>query len=560
MKKIRDTHINIITSDDANSNSTKEGDCKINRKNYYELSLSLMFSLWCFVFLFYSRFGHSHENGGDPKFSIREKIKLEEIVRSFLGNYSTIDCKPHPQLQQQNASKTVQEHSNDRASRSAYLGLDEFRTKTMQGKVEEADCQLGNITHRLEPDGTEYNYASASKGAKVLGHNKETKGASNILGKDQDKYLRNPCSVGDKFVVIELSEETLVDAIKIANFEHHSSNFKDFEFSGSLTYPTETWTPLGKFVAANVKHAQRFMLTEPKWVRYLRLKLLSHYGSEFYCTLSILEVYGIDAIERMLEDLIVVSQGTDPPNQSSDSKMIGNPSLGSEDGSSDKERTAQLSNGVGSGNERVEEDQKVNKESGKTAPLKKTVLNHVNEVRRVPGDTVLKILMQKVRSLEVNLSVLQEYIKELNRRNEDVLPEIEKELTRSTSLLEKANFEIRALTEWKEATEKANIKLHPWKSMVTSQIEMLVRENAMLRSDVEKVLQDQASLGNKELAVLAVSFFFACVAVLKLVSEQVLRFFRDSNHKSQSINRASTGWVLVLVSSSLTTFITLLYS
>ncbi|KAI3929353.1 hypothetical protein MKX01_006589 [Papaver californicum] len=233
----------------------------------------------------------------------------------------------------------------------------------MQGKVEEVDCQLGNITHRLEPDGTEYNYASASKGAKVLGHNKETKGASNILGKDQDKYLRNPCFVGDKFVVIELYEETLVDAIKLANFEHHSSNFKDFEFSGSLTYPTETWTPLGKFVAANVKHAQRFMLTEPKWLRYMRLKLLSHYGSEFYCTLG-----------------------------------------------------------------------------------------------------------------------------------------------------------------------------------------------------VERVLKDQASLGNKELAVLAVSFSFSCVVMLKLVSEQVLMYFSDFNNKSRSIRGASSGWVLILVSSSLTTFITLLDS
>ncbi|RZC70864.1 hypothetical protein C5167_034008 [Papaver somniferum] len=524
----------------------------------------------CSVYPFYYYYNDNLANhdfvSADPNFSIREKNKLEEIVWSFLGNYSAIECKTHPQVQQDNASKIVQEQNNDRASRSTYLGLDEFRTKAMQGKVEEVDCQLGNITHRLEPDGTEYNYASASKGAKVLGHNKETKGASNILGKDQDKYLRNPCSVGDKFVVIELSEETLVDAIKIANFEHHSSNFKDFEFSGSLTYPTETWTPLGKFVAANVKHAQRFMLTEPKWVRYLRLKLLSHYGSEFYCTLSILEVYGIDAIERMLEDLIVVSQGT-VPNQSTDPKLSGNPSLGPEEGSFDNERSIQVSNGLGyssKGNEKVEEEQKDYKESGKTAPLKKMVSNHVTEVRqpngRVPGDTVLKILMQKVRSLEVNLSVLQEYIKELNRRNEDVLPELEKELTRSSLLLEKAKFEIRVLTDWKEATERAHIDLDSWKSVVTSQVDILVRENAMLRLDVERVLKDQASLANKEVAVLAVSFFFACVAVLRLVSEQVLMYFSDFNNKSRSIRRASSGWVLILVSSSLTTFITLLYS
>ncbi|OVA06272.1 Sad1/UNC-like [Macleaya cordata] len=558
MKKNRDTHINISNNDDDNI-KIKKDDCKKNRKSFYELSLSLIFSLWCFLFLFYSRLGHSHENG-DPKFSLRERNRLEEAVWRFLGN-SALECNLQPQ--KHNTSKPVQEQNNERASRLNYLGLDEFRNKTMQGKVQEVGYDLGNITHRLEPDGTEYNYASASKGAKVLGHNKEAKGASNILGKDQDKYLRNPCSVEEKFVVIELSEETLVDAIKIANFEHYSSNFKDFEFSGSLTYPTEKWTPLGKFVAANVKHAQRFMLTEPKWVRYLRLKLLSHYGSEFYCTLSLLEVYGIDAIERMLEDLIPVSEGTHP-DQSSDPNLLGKPSLRSEPGSSNKERTVPVSSGVDSASkEKVDDEQKLNKEIMKTAALKITVPDPVIEVRqqpngRVPGDTVLKILMQKVRSLEINLSVLQEYIKELNRRHVDVLPELERELSRNDLLLEKANSEIKALMEWKEAMEKGNRELESWKSVVSSQIDILVRENAMLRSDVERVLRDQASLGNKELAVLAVSFSFACVAVFKLVSEQVLMLF--GNFKSEKVCRTSTGWVLILVSSSLTTFITLLYS
>ncbi|XWS38211.1 hypothetical protein CRYUN_Cryun19dG0111100 [Craigia yunnanensis] len=78
---------------------------------------------------------------------------------------------------------------------------------------------------------SEYNYASAMRGAKVVAHNKEAKGANNILGKYHDKYLRNPRSVEG-----------------------------------------------------------------------------NHYGSEFYRTLSVVEVYGVDAIERMLEDLVVPSE------------------------------------------------------------------------------------------------------------------------------------------------------------------------------------------------------------------------------------------------------------
>ncbi|KAK4744910.1 hypothetical protein SAY87_011222 [Trapa incisa] len=141
------------------------------------------------------------------------------------------------------------------------LNLTEFRSTRSQEKGLGVPTWLVNITHRLELDGSGYNYASASKGAKVVAHNKETKGTSNILGKDHDKYLRNPCSAGAKFVVIELAEDTLVDVVRIANFEHYSSNFKDFKLSGTLSYPTETWTPLGNFVAQNIKHIQSFKLT-----------------------------------------------------------------------------------------------------------------------------------------------------------------------------------------------------------------------------------------------------------------------------------------------------------
>ena len=148
-----------------------------------------------------------------------------------------------------------------------------------------------------------------------MASNKESKGASNILGKDKDKYLRNPCSAEEKFVVIELSEETLVVTIEIENSEHYSSNPKEIELLGSLVFPTDDWVKLGNFTAANVKHAQRFALDEPKWLRYLKLNLLSHYGTEFYCTLSVVEVYGVDAVERMLEDLISVQENPFVPEE-----------------------------------------------------------------------------------------------------------------------------------------------------------------------------------------------------------------------------------------------------
>lgn len=334
------------------------------------------------------------------------------------------------------------------APNPSYLNFDEFRSTRRQRKVTSIPSWLMNITHRLEPDGKEYNYASASKGAKVVAHNKETKGAANVLGKDHDKYLRNPCSVAKKFIVVELAEETLVDVVKIANLEHYSSNFKEFELFGSLNYPTDTWTPLGKFVAANVRVIQCFKLQEPKWLRYLMLDLLSHFGSEFYCTLSVVEVYGIDAIERMLEDLIV-ERSTSNSNDSnlSVAMLPSNVESVQTDGLSDEispnwvDKSALLAGNV----DPAIGDSVIPNEVPDPFKELRQLLNG-----RVPGDTVMKILMQKVRSLEMSLSELEDYIKEMNRRHQDTIPDLDEKASKMLNLMDRRKMEIQDLMDWKE--------------------------------------------------------------------------------------------------------------
>lgn len=330
----------------------------------------------------------------------------------------------------------------DRLSRAVPVGLDEFKSKTFNSKSKFGIGPSGGIKHRVEPGGTEYNYASVSKGAKVLAFNKEAKGASNILGRDEDKYLRNPCSAEGKFVIIELSEETLVDTIEIANFEHYSSNLKDFELHGSLVYPTDQWVNLGNFSSTNVKLAQRFVLPEPKWVRYLKLNLLSHYGSEFYCTLSVVEVYGVDAVERMLEDLVSVQYDMiKSEGPAGDQKpMPSQPQVpDGDDQYQNIKKETDLQTASGSSN--------VNHEI-----MKSNVPDPVEEVRhqpvgRMPGDTVIKILMQKVRALEINLSVLERYLEELTSRYGNIFQEIDKDIGDKDILLEKIRADIHNLLE-----------------------------------------------------------------------------------------------------------------
>lgn len=382
------------------------------------------------------------------------KINVNEEALWHLLGYAAPLCK----IQKEERRKAP-EQLNSRGNQPSYLNFDDFRNSRRQEKVLGIPTWLVNITHRLEPDGTEYNYASASKGAKVLAYNKEAKGATNILGKDHDKYLRNPCSTEEKFVVIELAEETLVDAVKIANFEHYSSNFKEFELSGSLSYPTQTWAPLGKFVAKNVKHIQTFKLPEPKWLRYLKLNLLSHYGSKFYCTLSVMEVYGIDAIERMLEDLFV------PSNKPSQVDLA-KPNVTATHLPRHESVPVELNYNNRSQNtvetatmviEAVDQAQNAKAHEATDPDITRKVPDPIEEVRqmlngRIPSDTVLKILMQKVRSLEQNLVVLEEYIKELNRRQGDMFPELKKQVSTMLVLMEKRKLEIRDLMEWKELT------------------------------------------------------------------------------------------------------------
>lgn len=397
---------------------------------------------------------------------------------------------------------------SDRFFSSVTLGLGEFRSKAFDSKS--GDVMTGNpgsIVHRMEPGGADYNYASASRGAKVLAYNKEAKGASHVLCRDKDEYLRNPCSAAEKFVVIELSEETLVDTVEIANFEHYSSNPREIELLGSRVYPADSWVKLGSFTAANVKHAQRFVLPDPKWARYLKLNILSHYGSEFYCTLSLLEVYGVDAVEKMLEELVSVPAKLFSSDQKSSSTHKSSSSQKPEGEPCQNADGDDLQTGLAV-------------ETSVAKPVTTIAVSDppAGEIRslhvsRMPGDSVYKILMKKIKSLDINLSFLERYLEELNSRYGKAFKEIDKDLEEGNFLMDKILLEMRGLLESKETIvcsflvmiilcsllsmlaewlsyiltsiscmqNKEVNNLVSWKSFASMQLEHLIRDNANLR-------------------------------------------------------------------------------
>ncbi|KAI8460573.1 UNC-like C-terminal-domain-containing protein, partial [Phakopsora pachyrhizi] len=112
------------------------------------------------------------------------------------------------------------------------------------------------------------------------------------------------------FVVFELCDEIEIDTVVLANFEFFSSMFKLIRISvssGGLEGASGVeWLKVGIFKTRNVRGLQVFPIRNLKgFYRYVRLDFLSHHGSEYYCPLSLVRIYGltqIDAFRREQEE------------------------------------------------------------------------------------------------------------------------------------------------------------------------------------------------------------------------------------------------------------------
>ncbi|KEF60602.1 uncharacterized protein A1O9_02163 [Exophiala aquamarina CBS 119918] len=150
------------------------------------------------------------------------------------------------------------------------------------------------------------NYASFDCGANIIKTNPEAKSPFAILGKNKDAYMLNECSAQNKYVILELCDDIAVDTIVVANFEFFSSIFRAFKVSVSDKYPVkpDKWKTLGTFEARNSREVQAFLVENSViWARYLRIEFLTHYGSEYYCPLSLVRVHGTTMLEEYKHDL-----------------------------------------------------------------------------------------------------------------------------------------------------------------------------------------------------------------------------------------------------------------
>ncbi|XP_066532628.1 SUN domain-containing ossification factor isoform X2 [Hoplias malabaricus] len=187
--------------------------------------------------------------------------------------------------------------------------FDEWKKKVME--VEEKKSQSLHTSPNGSPHPVKKvqknfknNYASVECGAKILSANSEAKSTSAILMENMDLYMLNPCS-NKIWFVIELCEPIQVKQLDIANFELFSSTPKDFLVSISDRYPTNKWIKLGTFHARDERTVQSFPLDEQLYakyvkmfIKYIKVELLSHFGSEHFCPLSLIRVFGTSMVEE----------------------------------------------------------------------------------------------------------------------------------------------------------------------------------------------------------------------------------------------------------------------
>ncbi|KAL3959061.1 hypothetical protein ACCO45_007223 [Purpureocillium lilacinum] len=145
-----------------------------------------------------------------------------------------------------------------------------------------------------------FSYSSFDAGATVLKTAAGAKNARAILVENKDTYMLLECAAASKYVIVELSDDILVDTIVLANFEFFSSMIRHFRVSVSDRYPVKVdkWRELGTFEARNSRDIQPFLVENPQiWAKYVRIEFLTHYGNEYYCPVSLLRVHG----SRMLD-------------------------------------------------------------------------------------------------------------------------------------------------------------------------------------------------------------------------------------------------------------------
>lgn len=243
--------------------------------------------------------------------SLETPVKYPEVTEPLLfsGKSELVDELPAHETSDLSsklvASKVPKIIETTESSQQQYEGMPSFDEwkKMMLAEQEKGGQKMPSPSppgKKISSQKRRRNYSSYECGAKIVASNTEAEGKSRILNELVDDYMLNPCKAKIWFV-IELCETVQANQIELANFELFSSCPKDFAVYSSDHFPSRDWVLLGTFTAAEQRVLQSFELKQEGFGKFIKIELLSHYGKEHYCPLSIVRIFGTSMVDEYEE-------------------------------------------------------------------------------------------------------------------------------------------------------------------------------------------------------------------------------------------------------------------
>ncbi|KAL5751495.1 hypothetical protein ACOSQ2_022002 [Xanthoceras sorbifolium] len=117
--------------------------------------------------------------------------------------------------------------------------------------------------------------------------------------------------------------------------------------------------------------------------------------------------------------------------------------------------------------------------------------------------------------------------------------------------------DLKNLGDRKEVIGKDVQDIMSWKLIVSSQMDILDRENALLRLKMERIMENQVHMENKGIVVLLVSLVCIILAISKLFVEITMSVCRKEQEFRSSCT-SNFSWIVLLLSCSIIGIILLL--
>lgn len=212
---------------------------------------------------------------------------------SFFCGDQTIPCKGGNKAEAQNhvEANIVNSKQTKEGKDSKKSPIEEKKNKE---KSEESNEEVSATKQQFERR-KKVNYAAKKCGATVEGNNPEADNVNFVITTNKDEYLVNRCATSNKWFVIKLCETIYVKEIRAGSFELFSSQPQNFSVDVSERYPAKDYYSLGVFQLAESRMLHIFQMKKGHNfpVKYVKVKMLTHYGKDHYCPLTFFKVYGI---------------------------------------------------------------------------------------------------------------------------------------------------------------------------------------------------------------------------------------------------------------------------